>query len=56
MSNWLLLIVVGLIVYAVTLAPFFPPAWRAVAQALGGILVAVGLVLLVFGLLGAGVA
>ena len=52
MPNWLALIIVGCIVYAFTLIPPFPPGWRPFAQALGGILVAVGLLILVLGLLG----
>lgn len=52
MANWLLLIIVGCLVYAFTLAPAFPAGWRPFAQAMGGILVAVGLLVLVLGLLG----
>lgn len=54
MANWLTLIVVGLLVWAFTLIPVFPPAWRPFAQALAGILIAIGLLLLVLGLLGVG--
>lgn len=54
MANWLALIIVGLIIYAFTLAPVFPPGWRPFAQALGGILVVVGLLVLVLSILGIG--
>lgn len=54
MTNWLGMIVAGMIVFAFTLIPPFPPGWRPFAQALGGILVAVGLLVLVLGLLGVG--
>lgn len=52
MANWLVLVVVGFLIYACTLAPVFPPGWRPFAQAVGGILVLVGLLVLVLGLLG----
>lgn len=52
MSNWLALIIIGCVVYALTLIPPFPPGWRPFAQALAGILVAVGLLVLVLGVLG----
>ena len=50
-TNWLLLIVVGLVVYAFSR---FPPLgeFRPFAAVLGGILIAVGLLFLVLGLLG----
>jgi hypothetical protein len=56
MASWLALIVVGLIVYCITLAPVFPPAWKPLVQALGGILIVVGLVILVLLALGIEVA
>lgn len=56
MSNPIVLIVVGLIIWAVSLAPFVPPAWRPFVQAIGGILAVVGLILLVLILLGVSVA
>lgn len=54
MGNWLGLIVAGLIVWAFTLIPVFPPPWRPFAQALAGILIAIGLLLLVLLLVGVG--
>lgn len=56
MANWLVLIVVGILIYIVTLAPIFPGAWRPVVQALGGVLIVVGVLILVLGLLGVAVA
>lgn len=55
MANWLTLIIVGLVVYTITLAPVFPPAWRPLAAGLGGILVVIGILVLVLGLLGVAV-
>jgi RsiW-degrading membrane proteinase PrsW (M82 family) len=52
MANWLTLVVVGLVIWAFTLAPVFPAGWRTFVQALAGILVAVGVLILVLGLLG----
>ena len=52
MPNWLALIIVGLILYGVTLAPPFPPSWRPFVQWCGGLLALVGIVLLVLLLLG----
>lgn len=52
MENWLLLIIVGVILYILTFAPIFPAAWTKVVQMLGGLLVLVGVLILVLGLLG----
>lgn len=52
MPQWALLVIVGLILFAVTYAPIFPAAWSRFVQALGGILLVVGLVLFVLGVLG----
>lgn len=55
MANWIVLVVVGILIYISTYAPVFPSAWETFAQAVGGVLVLVGLVIFVLGLLGIGV-
>jgi len=52
MSNWLALIIVGLLIYGVSLAPPIPPSWKPFMQWCGGLLALVGIVLLVLLVLG----
>lgn len=52
MANWLVLIVVGIIIYISTYAPVFPADWVTITQAIGGVLVLVGVVIFILGLLG----
>ncbi len=47
MPNWLVLIVIGAIVYGVSLAPPVPVGWKPFLQWIGGALVLVGIVLLI---------
>lgn len=47
MPNWLSLIIIGLILYGVSLAPPVPAAWRPFLQWIGGLLALIGVVLLV---------
>lgn len=46
MPNWLALIIVGIIVYGVSLAPPIPAEWRPFMQWIGGLLALIGIVLL----------
>lgn len=50
--RWLMLIIVGVLLYIFTMAPVFPAAWTRVVQALAGLLVIVGVLLLVLIVLG----
>lgn len=52
MPNWLALIIVGLLLYGVSLAPAVPPAWKPFMQFCGGLLALIGVVLLVLLVLG----
>jgi hypothetical protein len=45
--NWLALIIVGLVLYGLSLAPPIPIAWRPFLQWCGGLLALIGIVLLV---------
>jgi hypothetical protein len=45
--NWLGLIIFGLILYGVSLAPPVPLAWKPFLQWVGGLLAFVGLLLLI---------
>jgi hypothetical protein len=56
MANWLILVVVGALLWIATLAPLFPAGWVRVTQAVGGLLIFVGVLILVLGLLGVAVA
>lgn len=51
MPSWLTLIIVGLIVYALSLAPVVPLSWKPFLQWIGGILAVIGVILLVLFLL-----
>lgn len=51
MPNWLALIVCGLLLYGVSLAPPVPLAWKPFMQWCGGLLALLGVVLLVLLLL-----
>lgn len=51
MPYWLVLIIVGVILYIATMAPVFPAAWSRVVQALGGLLVVAGVLILVIALI-----
>lgn len=50
--NWLTLLIVGVLIYAVTLLPPFPASWTPFARFIGGFLVFLSIVVLVLGLLG----
>jgi hypothetical protein len=52
MSKWLALIVCGLLLYGLSLAPPIPPGWRPFLQWCGGLLALIGIVLLVLLVLG----
>jgi len=47
MPNWLVLIVLGLLLYGLSLAPPIPPTWKPFMQWCGGLLALIGVVLLV---------
>lgn len=47
MPSWLGLIILGLLIYGISLAPPIPPGWKPFMQWVGGILALVGVVLLV---------
>ena len=51
MPNWLLLVVIGILLYAVSLAPPVPVTWKPFLQWIGGALVLIGIILLVLVLL-----
>ena len=51
MPNWLLLVVIGILLYAVSLAPPVPVTWKPFLQWVGGALVLIGIILLVLVLL-----
>lgn len=52
MPNWLALIVIGLLLYGVSLAPPVPLSWRPFMQWCGGLLALIGVILLVLLVLG----
>ena len=54
MANWLTLIIVGCLIYVLTLTPIFPAEWKPAASILGGLLAFLGVLLLVLKLLGVG--
>lgn len=52
MPNWLALIILGVLIYGVSLAPPIPVEWRPFMRWIGGLLALVGLILLVLLVLG----
>jgi hypothetical protein len=52
MPNWLALIIVGLLLYGISLAPPVPAEWKPFMQWCGGLLALLGIVLLVLLVLG----
>ena len=51
MPSWLVLIVIGALVYGISLAPPIPPEWKPFTRWTGGVLILVGVVLLVLSVL-----
>ena len=47
MPSWLGLIIIGLLIYGISLAPPIPAGWKPFLQWIGGILALIGIVLLV---------
>ena len=47
MPNWLVLIIVGILVYGASLAPPVPVTWKPFMQWIGGLLALIGIILLV---------
>lgn len=51
-ASWLMLIIVGIVIWAATLPDVFPAGMRAFARVIAGIFIGVGLLLLLFGMMG----